>query len=86
MEKNGGCNLVVCKCRQPFCWLCGQSTGLTHTWERIEGHECGRFKAETDARVGEAARNHKCGPAGRGCGPAPPPSPPAATAQNLFHP
>ncbi|KAI8472707.1 MAG: hypothetical protein J3K34DRAFT_204977 [Monoraphidium minutum] len=59
VEKNGGCNLVVCQCRQPFCWLCGQATGMQHTWTSIANHSCGRFKDEMDARMGEAARNHK---------------------------
>lgn len=44
---------------QPFCWLCGQATGVAHTWDSIDGHECGRFREETDLRVNEAARNHK---------------------------
>lgn len=59
VEKNGGCNLVVCKCGQPFCWLCGQGTGMQHTWTSIANHSCGRFKDELDARMSEAARNHK---------------------------
>jgi hypothetical protein len=44
---------------QPFCWLCGQGTGMQHTWTSIANHSCGRFKDEMDVRVGEAARNHK---------------------------
>mmetsp|Transcript_12045 Transcript_12045/g.25884 ORF Transcript_12045/g.25884 Transcript_12045/m.25884 type:complete len:537 (+) Transcript_12045:152-1762(+) len=59
VEKNGGCNLVMCKCRQAFCWLCGQATGTAHTWHKIEGHSCGRFKDEMDRRINEAERNHK---------------------------
>ncbi|KAI8463915.1 MAG: hypothetical protein J3K34DRAFT_474800 [Monoraphidium minutum] len=58
VEKNGGCNHVVCQCGQPFCWLCGQATGLAHTWETINDHSCGRFKDEMDERMGEASRNH----------------------------
>eukprot|EP00878_Enallax_costatus_P004275 GHUV01004505.1.p1 GENE.GHUV01004505.1~~GHUV01004505.1.p1 ORF type:complete len:527 (+),score=139.84 GHUV01004505.1:269-1849(+) len=59
VEKNGGCNLVVCKCGQPFCWLCGIATGMRHTWTSIDNHSCGRFKEESDAKVNEAQRNHK---------------------------
>jgi hypothetical protein len=44
---------------QPFCWLCGQGTGMQHTWTSIANHSCGRFKDELDARMSEAARNHK---------------------------
>ncbi|CAN4105277.1 unnamed protein product [Withania somnifera] len=44
VEKNGGCNLVRCRCGQPFCWLCGGATGLEHTWSSIRGHTCGSFK------------------------------------------
>ncbi|XP_076892851.1 putative E3 ubiquitin-protein ligase ARI1 [Bidens hawaiensis] len=40
VEKNGGCNLVVCICRQGFCWLCGGATGYQHTWTSIDGHTC----------------------------------------------
>lgn len=25
------CNLVLCRCGQAFCWLCGQATGRAHT-------------------------------------------------------
>lgn len=59
VEKNGGCNLVVCKCGQPFCWLCGQATGVQHTWTSIANHSCGRFKDEMDVRVTKAAAMHK---------------------------
>lgn len=59
VEKNGGCNHVVCKCGQAFCWLCGASTGLAHTWQKIEGHSCGRYKDEMDRKIDEAQRNHK---------------------------
>lgn len=30
--------------RQAFCWLCGQGTGMQHTWSSIANHSCGRFK------------------------------------------
>lgn len=57
VEKNGGCNLVVCRCGQAFCWLCGASTGRSHTWETISGHSCGRYKEDADKKVNEAQRN-----------------------------
>ena len=44
VEKAGGCNLVMCRCGQPFCWLCGGATGTAHTWTSIQGHSCGRFR------------------------------------------
>ncbi|KAF3665082.1 putative E3 ubiquitin-protein ligase ARI2 [Capsicum annuum] len=44
VEKNGGCNLVRCRCGQPFCWLCGGATGFEHTWSSIQGHTCGIYK------------------------------------------
>lgn len=47
-EKNGGCNLVVCICGQPFCWLCGGATGREHTWTSIAGHSCGRYKEDEE--------------------------------------
>lgn len=59
VEKNGGCNLVTCKCGQAFCWLCGAATGSAHTWTKIEGHSCGRWKDELDKKIDEAQRNHK---------------------------
>eukprot|EP00798_Chlamydomonas_sp_ICE-L_P030283 gene30283-35271_t len=59
VEKNGGCNHVTCKCGQSFCWLCGASTGRTHTYSGIEGHTCGRWKDEMDQKIGEADRSHK---------------------------
>ncbi|GAB4839397.1 Probable E3 ubiquitin-protein ligase ari2, partial [Ancistrocladus abbreviatus] len=46
VEKNGGCNLVVCVCGQPFCWICGVGTGREHTWSSIAGHSCGRYKED----------------------------------------
>ncbi|CAL8462233.1 g1764 [Coccomyxa elongata] len=59
VEKNGGCNLVMCTCRQAFCWLCGAATGTSHTWTEISGHSCGRYKDEADRRIDEAQRNVK---------------------------
>ncbi|PSC75216.1 putative E3 ubiquitin-ligase ARI1 isoform X2 isoform A [Micractinium conductrix] len=59
VEKNGGCNLVLCRCGQAFCWLCGQATGRAHTWTNIEGHSCGAYKDEAEARATEAQRNLK---------------------------
>ena len=56
VEKNGGCNLVLCMCGQAFCWLCGIATGRAHTWTNIEGHACGRFKEDADKRVDDAQR------------------------------
>ncbi|KAI3429520.1 hypothetical protein D9Q98_005609 [Chlorella vulgaris] len=59
VEKNGGCNLVLCRCGQAFCWLCGQGTGRQHTWTNIEGHSCGAYKEEAEARADEAQRSLK---------------------------
>ncbi|CAK0772066.1 hypothetical protein CVIRNUC_003925 [Coccomyxa viridis] len=59
VEKNGGCNLVVCKCRQAFCWLCGHATGYQHTWSEIDNHSCGRYKEEADKRIDQAQRNNQ---------------------------
>lgn len=56
VEKNGGCNLVVCVCRQAFCWLCGGATGREHTWSSIAGHSCGRFKEESLKKAERAKR------------------------------
>ncbi|RWR74239.1 putative E3 ubiquitin-protein ligase ARI2 isoform X1 [Cinnamomum micranthum f. kanehirae] len=47
VEKNGGCNLVTCVCGQPFCWVCGGATGFDHTYSRIIGHTCGRYKEDS---------------------------------------
>ncbi|XP_021718700.1 probable E3 ubiquitin-protein ligase ARI2 isoform X1 [Chenopodium quinoa] len=55
VEKNGGCNLVVCVCGQAFCWLCGGATGREHTWSTIAGHSCGRFK-EDDLKKAKHAK------------------------------
>ncbi|KAK9817712.1 hypothetical protein WJX72_001099 [[Myrmecia] bisecta] len=57
VEKNGGCNLVLCMCGQAFCWLCGAATGRAHDWHQIQGHSCGRYKDEMDKKIDEAARN-----------------------------
>ncbi|KAL6209040.1 hypothetical protein ACLB2K_019983 [Fragaria x ananassa] len=57
VEKNGGCNLVACICGQPFCWLCGAATGFTHTYQSIEGHECGRFKEEEVANLEQTKKD-----------------------------
>jgi ariadne-1 len=59
VEKNGGCNLVMCHCRQCFCWLCGQATGSAHDWHNIQGHSCGAYKEEAENRVNEGQRNLK---------------------------
>ena len=49
--KADGCNHVRCVCGQCMCWLCGAATGSAHTWNSIQDHTCGAFraKAETDA-------------------------------------
>ncbi|CAL8988756.1 unnamed protein product [Prunus brigantina] len=57
VEKNGGCNLVICVCGQPFCWLCGAPTGSEHTWDSIAGHSCGRFKEDEDMKLELAKRD-----------------------------
>uniref|UniRef100_A0A0E0GQP4 RBR-type E3 ubiquitin transferase n=1 Tax=Oryza nivara TaxID=4536 RepID=A0A0E0GQP4_ORYNI len=51
IEKNGGCNLVHCKCGQCLCWLCGGPTGREHTWDSISGHSCNRYKEENGDKV-----------------------------------
>ncbi|KAJ8539475.1 hypothetical protein K7X08_013727 [Anisodus acutangulus] len=56
VEKNGGCNLVRCRCGQPFCWLCGGATGLQHTWSSIQGHTCGSYK-EGEEKKSTTVRN-----------------------------
>ncbi|CAL9223113.1 unnamed protein product [Arabidopsis halleri] len=57
VEKNGGCNLVTCLCRQSFCWLCGGATGRDHTWSRISGHSCGRFQEDKEKQMERAKRD-----------------------------
>ncbi|KAG7579304.1 IBR domain [Arabidopsis thaliana x Arabidopsis arenosa] len=57
VEKNGGCNLVTCLCRQSFCWLCGGATGRNHTWSRISGHSCGRFQEDKEKQMERAKRD-----------------------------
>ena len=44
VSKNGGCHDIGCSCGAHFCWLCGQVTGLAHSYENIAGHTCGRYK------------------------------------------
>lgn len=39
-----------------FCWLCGQQTGKKHTWDSIDGHECGRYKDAVNKKVKKAKR------------------------------
>ncbi|KAJ4716447.1 RBR-type E3 ubiquitin transferase [Melia azedarach] len=57
VEKNGGCNLVSCICGQAFCWLCGGATGRDHTWSRIAGHSCGRYKEDKAKKTERAKRD-----------------------------
>ncbi|KAL7236716.1 hypothetical protein ACSBR1_019924 [Camellia fascicularis] len=57
VEKNGGCNLVSCICGQAFCWLCGGATGRDHTWSRINGHSCGRYKEDREKKAERAKRD-----------------------------
>jgi ariadne-1 len=57
VDKNGGCNLVVCICGQAFCWLCGAPTGRDHTWSSISGHSCGRFTEDQTKRTEDAKKN-----------------------------
>lgn len=57
VEKNGGCNLVVCVCGQAFCWLCGAATGREHTWSSIAGHSCGRFKEDHEKKAERAKKD-----------------------------
>jgi ariadne-1 len=59
VEKNGGCNHIVCPCGQPMCWLCGQGTGRGHSATSIEGHSCGRFREDAEAVAGSADFLHK---------------------------
>nr|CAB3498603.1 unnamed protein product [Digitaria exilis] len=54
--KDGGCNLVRCRCGQYICWLCGGATGADHTWTSIAGHSCNRFKEEDKKKVDDAKR------------------------------
>ncbi|CAI0558753.1 unnamed protein product [Linum tenue] len=46
VQKDGGCNLVICTCQQAFCWLCGAATGREHSWDSIAYHSCGRYKED----------------------------------------
>uniref|UniRef100_A0A0A9CSL9 RBR-type E3 ubiquitin transferase n=1 Tax=Arundo donax TaxID=35708 RepID=A0A0A9CSL9_ARUDO len=56
IEKDGGCNLVRCKCGQYMCWLCGGPTGSEHTWSSIAGHSCNRYKEEEGGKRADASR------------------------------
>ncbi|CAN1126794.1 Probable E3 ubiquitin-protein ligase ARI2 [Linum perenne] len=56
VAKDGGCNLVVCTCEQPFCWLCGGATGREHTWDNISYHSCGRYKEDFNKKSENAKR------------------------------
>ncbi|XP_010530857.1 PREDICTED: probable E3 ubiquitin-protein ligase ARI2 isoform X2 [Tarenaya hassleriana] len=57
VEKDGGCNLVTCICRQSFCWLCGAATGRDHTWSRILGHSCGRYQEDKKKQMERGKRD-----------------------------
>ncbi|KAM7253542.1 hypothetical protein ACFE04_021696 [Oxalis oulophora] len=71
VEKNGGCNLavlvinicVVVAAEMPVCssfchsWLCGEATGRDHTWSRITGHSCGRFKDDCEQKTERAKKD-----------------------------
>ncbi|XP_021896701.1 probable E3 ubiquitin-protein ligase ARI2 [Carica papaya] len=57
VEKNGGCNHVACICGQAFCWLCGAATGRDHTWSRIAGHSCGRYKDDKEKQTERAKKD-----------------------------
>lgn len=41
VEKNGGCNIVICLCGMPFCWVCLQVN--------VYQHQCGRYKDPGDS-------------------------------------
>lgn len=56
VEKNGGCNHVSCVCGQSFCWICGEATGKSHSWSRIEGHSCGRYKEDATKKAERAKK------------------------------
>lgn len=56
IEKNGGCNLVRCRCGQCICWLCGGATGSEHTWTSIAGHSCNRYKEENGGKTRDTSR------------------------------
>ncbi|XP_010514481.1 PREDICTED: probable E3 ubiquitin-protein ligase ARI3 [Camelina sativa] len=57
ISKRDGCNLMTCKCGQHFCWLCGEATGVSHTWTTIEGHSCGRYKDDKVRQLERAKRD-----------------------------
>jgi len=52
VERVSGCNLMTCRCGQYFCWLCGGGTGFAHTWDKIDGHECGRYSSNNLNELG----------------------------------
>ena len=46
---------IVC---YQFCsWHCGEATGVTHTWNTIAGHSCGRF-GEDEKNKAEKAKKY----------------------------
>ncbi|KAH7660933.1 E3 ubiquitin ligase RBR family protein [Dioscorea alata] len=55
--KNGGCNHVRCICGQCFCWLCGNATGVGHTYDTIDGHSCGRYDDDKIKHIERAKRD-----------------------------
>ncbi|KAH7848476.1 hypothetical protein Vadar_003184 [Vaccinium darrowii] len=57
VEKSGGCNLVLCVCGQPFCWLCGAATRGAHTWDSIDGHRCDRYGKDQNKNL-ECAKTY----------------------------
>ncbi|EOA25192.1 hypothetical protein CARUB_v10018509mg [Capsella rubella] len=57
ISKSEGCNLMTCKCGQHFCWLCGEATGVSHTWTTIDGHSCGRYKDDKVRQMERAKRD-----------------------------
>jgi ariadne-1 len=59
IEKNGGCNLMQCRCGATFCWLCGQKTGKDHDYYQITGHSCGAYIEDAKQQSDEAERNLK---------------------------
>lgn len=59
IEKNGGCNLMQCRCGATFCWLCGQKTGREHDYHQIRGHSCGAFVEDAKQRSDIGERNLK---------------------------
>ena len=63
VEKNSGCNHIVCLCGQAFCWLCGGATGRRHDWNSIEGHSCSRcVSLALSASLSPSLRSAGCAP------------------------